>query len=86
MDSKFKFSYWFGGKFVEENVAIVYVGGMGRTFEVNPVDLCLKYLFNLGEMCVNSKIIEGLFYCVPGVPLKDVLRKILIEDDVFQLG
>ena len=59
---------------------------MGRTFDVDPVDLCLKYLMNLGEMCVNSKIIEGLFYCVPGLALKEDLRKIVVEDDAFQLG
>ncbi|CAO2817776.1 unnamed protein product [Amaranthus hypochondriacus] len=84
MDTKFTFYNWFGGKFVEKNAAVVYIGGMGRTFEFNPVDLCLKYLFNMGEMCVNSNLIEGLFYCVPGVPLKDGLRKILVEDDAFQ--
>ncbi|CAO2827724.1 unnamed protein product [Amaranthus hypochondriacus] len=86
MGSKLTFCYWFGGKFVEENGDVVYVGGMGRTFEVNPVDLCLKYLFNLGEMWVKSNLIEGLFYSVPGVPLKDGLRKILVEDDAFQLS
>ena len=86
MDNNFTFCYWFGGKFVEENDGVVYVGEMGRTFNADLVDLCLKYLMNLGEMCVKSKIIEGLFYCVPGRALKEGLRKIVAEDDAFQLG
>ena len=41
---------------------------------------------NLGEMCVDSKIIQGLFYCVSDMALKEGLRKIVVEDDAFQLG
>lgn len=58
---------------------------MGRTLVVDRLDICLNYVMNLAEKCIHIKIIEGLYYLVHGLAMKEGLRKI-VEDDVFQLG
>lgn len=83
MDEEFIFPFdavtvkiWHGGRFKNvSNGDLVYEGGVGRTFAVDPDEICYFYLIELGKKCGDYEI-EGVFYLIPGLNLTNGLRKV----------
>ena len=76
--------YWYGGKFKESiNGEIEYVGGFGRTFFVDPNDLCWDFIWALAEKCCLGMKIVDVNYLIPGQSLRDGLRKVDDEAGAF---
>ena len=65
---------------------MTYLGGMDRTFEVNPDNLCFDFLMSPAAKCIEQRYIEGLYYVKPGMTLKDGLRNVVREVGAFHLG
>uniref|UniRef100_A0A803M872 PB1-like domain-containing protein n=1 Tax=Chenopodium quinoa TaxID=63459 RepID=A0A803M872_CHEQI len=79
--------FWHGGvfKFVG-NGEMVYQGGKGATKQVDPDLLCYFDLLEMGKECGEVKVVEGLYYLIPGLSLSNGLRRIVNDSDVVELG
>ncbi|KAL2934028.1 Halomucin [Bienertia sinuspersici] len=74
--------FWHGGKF--KHVAtgeLIYIGGQGKTYEVDPDEFSYFDFIDLAKKCANYGVIEGLYYLLPGQGLLEGLRKV-VDDGV----
>uniref|UniRef100_A0A803MGQ6 PB1-like domain-containing protein n=1 Tax=Chenopodium quinoa TaxID=63459 RepID=A0A803MGQ6_CHEQI len=80
--------FWYGGRFkhVVGKEELVYMGGMGRTFQVAPDELCYWELVHFGKKCGDYSDIAGLYFLVPNLSLADGLRKITEDAEVLEMG
>uniref|UniRef100_A0A803N4Q7 PB1-like domain-containing protein n=1 Tax=Chenopodium quinoa TaxID=63459 RepID=A0A803N4Q7_CHEQI len=68
--------YWFGGSFkTVANRELVYVGGKGKTFNIDPDLLCWWWLEDFAKKCDGIGNIEFMYYLVSGLSLVNGLRK-----------
>ena len=56
----------YGGKFQESKGGIMYVGGFGRIFPIDPNCLSMEYLMNLTIKWNGDRGIESIYYLNPG--------------------
>lgn len=78
---------WHGGVFKNvANGALIYEGGRGRTFEVDPDELCYWDLIDLGKKCGEYRKIEGVSYLIPNLTLVNGLRKVINDKDCLELA
>uniref|UniRef100_A0A803LCE1 PB1-like domain-containing protein n=1 Tax=Chenopodium quinoa TaxID=63459 RepID=A0A803LCE1_CHEQI len=68
------------------NGELVYSGGEGRIFSVDPDELCYFDFIGMAKSCGQYKGIDGLFYLVPGMYLVDGIRKIGGDAEVIEMG
>ena len=63
MNSNICLKFRHGGKCKESiNGEIEYVGGFGRTFSIDPNDLCWDFIWELAQKCyLGKKIANKLF-------------------------
>ena len=87
MNSNICLKFWYGGKFKESiNGKIEYVGGFGRTFSVDPNDLCWDFIWELAEKCCLGKKIANVNYLIPGQSLRNGLRKVDDEAEALEMA
>ncbi|KAL2938836.1 Filamin A-interacting protein 1-like, partial [Bienertia sinuspersici] len=78
--------FWHGGGFkTVGNNDMVYKGGVGRNFVVDPDELCYWDLVEFGRKCGHDNV-QGMYYLVPGMSLENGLRKIIGDEEVLQMG
>ncbi|KAL2942915.1 Biosynthetic peptidoglycan transglycosylase [Bienertia sinuspersici] len=63
---------------------MVYKGGVGRNFFVDPDELCYWDLVEFGRKCGHDNV-QGMYYLVPGMSLENDLRKIIGDEEVLQM-
>uniref|UniRef100_A0A803N506 PB1-like domain-containing protein n=1 Tax=Chenopodium quinoa TaxID=63459 RepID=A0A803N506_CHEQI len=74
--------YWYGGSFkTSRNGTLVYEGGIGRTFSIDPDQLCWWWLEDFAKHC-GVENVEALLYLEPGEPLESGLRKVYSYNEV----
>ncbi|KAL2939828.1 Transposase for insertion sequence element IS1081 [Bienertia sinuspersici] len=78
--------FWHGGGFTTVgNNDMVYKGGVGRNFFVDPDELCYWDVVEFGRKCGHDNVL-GMYYLVPGMSLENGLRKIIGDEEVLQMG
>ncbi|KAL2934406.1 Nucleoprotein TPR [Bienertia sinuspersici] len=76
---------WHGGNFkTVGNSELVYMGGMGRCFSVDPDLLCYWDLLEFAKKCGYVSV-DTMYYLVPGLSLENGLRKIVGDEEVLQM-
>uniref|UniRef100_A0A803KXD8 PB1-like domain-containing protein n=1 Tax=Chenopodium quinoa TaxID=63459 RepID=A0A803KXD8_CHEQI len=79
--------FWHGGTFKTiRNGELVYMGGEGKSFDVDPDELCYFDLIEMAKKCGQYNAIDGLFYLVPGMYLVDGIRRIGGDAEVIEMG
>lgn len=58
---------------------------MGRTFPIDPDEICIWDLIELGRKCGDYTDQVRLFYLVPGMTLSTGLRKVYEDDEVLEM-
>ncbi|KAL2940963.1 Na(+)-translocating NADH-quinone reductase subunit F [Bienertia sinuspersici] len=77
---------WHGGKFkTDKNNNLSYVGGEGKTFEVDPDQLCGFFITDLAKRCGEYADVEGVYYLMPGMSLLEGLVKVFDDDEVRKM-
>ncbi|KAL2928284.1 Cytokine receptor-like factor 1 [Bienertia sinuspersici] len=77
---------WHGGKFkTNKNNNLSYVGGEGKTFEVDPDQLCGFFITDLAKSCGEYADVEGVYYLMPGMSLLEGLVKVFDDDEVRKM-
>ncbi|KAL2923150.1 Ribosome maturation factor RimP, partial [Bienertia sinuspersici] len=74
-----------GGFKTVGNNDMVYKGGVGRNFVVDPDELCYWDSVEFGRKCGHDNV-KGMYYLVPGMSLENGLRKIIGDEEVLQMG
>ncbi|KAL2935024.1 50S ribosomal protein L19 [Bienertia sinuspersici] len=78
--------FWHGGKFkTDKNNNLSYVGGEGKTFEVDPDQLCGFFITDLAKSCGQYADVEGVYYLMPGMSLLEGLVKVFDDDEVRKM-
>lgn len=79
--------YWHGGKFqVVKNGELVYLGGQGRTFQVNPDEMCFWGVHELACKSGNYSEVDKVYYKLDGKTLMEGLRCVENDAGVFEMG
>uniref|UniRef100_A0A803MQT9 PB1-like domain-containing protein n=1 Tax=Chenopodium quinoa TaxID=63459 RepID=A0A803MQT9_CHEQI len=75
---------WHGGVFeTGNNGQLCYRNGEGRTFSIDPDELCSFYLVELVMKCARyDGRIKGFLYLVPGLSMVDGLRKVTDDESI----
>uniref|UniRef100_A0A803L511 PB1-like domain-containing protein n=1 Tax=Chenopodium quinoa TaxID=63459 RepID=A0A803L511_CHEQI len=75
---------WHGGVFeTGNNGQLRYRNGEGRTFSIDPDELCSFYLVELVMKCAKyDGRIKGFLYLVPGLSMVDGLRKVTDDESM----
>uniref|UniRef100_A0A803KQL0 PB1-like domain-containing protein n=1 Tax=Chenopodium quinoa TaxID=63459 RepID=A0A803KQL0_CHEQI len=78
---------WHGGVFQQlDNGGLCYINGQGRTFSVDPDELCFFYLVELVMKCARyDGRIQGFLYLVPGLSMVDGLRKVTDDESMREM-
>uniref|UniRef100_A0A803MRN2 PB1-like domain-containing protein n=1 Tax=Chenopodium quinoa TaxID=63459 RepID=A0A803MRN2_CHEQI len=84
---KISLKMWHGGVFrTLENGTLCYMNGVGRTFNVDPDELCSFYLMELVMKCARyENRIKGFLYLVPGLSMVDGLRRVTDDDSMREM-
>lgn len=70
--------FWHGGKLtIVGNGQLIYMGEEGRTFTVDPNELCYFDLVELAKKSEQYNKIKGLYFLALGRTLVNGLRKIV---------
>ncbi|XP_021725070.1 uncharacterized protein LOC110692374 [Chenopodium quinoa] len=77
--------YWHGGLFKKHRNELVYYGGLGKTFDVDPDELCWWDLVDLAKNIGNYSKIDTLYYLIPGMSLESGLRKVYDDKEVLEM-
>ncbi|KAL2926865.1 putative NADPH dehydrogenase C5H10.04 [Bienertia sinuspersici] len=86
MDSIVSLKFWHGGTLKKNSVGLQYMGGTGKTFQVDADELCWWFLEQLVKKCGPYKSIETIYYLIPGESLDVGLRKVYDDDEVREMG
>ncbi|KAL2896636.1 Callose synthase 10 [Bienertia sinuspersici] len=87
MEGCITLKFWHGGRFkVDNKNKLCYVGGEGKTFKVDPDELCGFDLRQQAKSCGGYGNIEGLYYLVPGMCMNEGLKKVFTDDEVRRMG
>ncbi|KMT01670.1 hypothetical protein BVRB_9g211310 [Beta vulgaris subsp. vulgaris] len=87
MDEYVCLRFWHGGVFRKHKLGYLeYVGGEGKTFKVDPDELCWWFLVELVKKCGKYVGIEHIFYCIPGQNLDVGLRRVYNDKEVLEMG
>ncbi|KAL2906837.1 Protein FAR1-RELATED SEQUENCE 5, partial [Bienertia sinuspersici] len=87
MEGCITLKFWHGGWFkVDNKNKLCYVGGEGKTFKVDPDELCGFDLRQQAKSCGGYGDIEGLYYLVPGMCMNEGLKKVFTDDEVRRMG
>uniref|UniRef100_A0A803MD91 PB1-like domain-containing protein n=1 Tax=Chenopodium quinoa TaxID=63459 RepID=A0A803MD91_CHEQI len=78
---------WPGGVFKKlDNGGLCYMNGQGRTFIVDPNELCSFYLVELVKKCPRyDGRIQGFLYLVPGLGMVDALRRVTDDESMREM-
>ncbi|KAL2942639.1 Protocadherin-1, partial [Bienertia sinuspersici] len=76
-----------GGVFKEDLGGVLrYVGGKGKTFEVDPDHLCWWFLKELAESCGEYGEIQCIYYLNPNNSLAHGFTKVYDDEEVRRMG
>ncbi|KAL2928724.1 Replicase polyprotein 1a [Bienertia sinuspersici] len=79
--------FWHGGVFKEDLGGVLrYVGGKGKTFEVDPDHLCWWFLKELAESCGEYGEIQCIYYLNPNNSLAHGFTKVYDDEEVRRMG
>ncbi|KAL2928013.1 Leucine--tRNA ligase [Bienertia sinuspersici] len=79
--------FWHGGHFVDASTReLVYLSGRGRTFKFDPDELCYFDIMKNAKTCGDYASVAGLFYLIPGLGLREGLRKVVDDSSVREMG
>ncbi|KMS65583.1 hypothetical protein BVRB_034500, partial [Beta vulgaris subsp. vulgaris] len=78
--------FWHGGIFKKTGKGMEYIGGGGRTFPVDLDELCWFFLEDLAKKCGTYRVIDKIFYLIPGKTLDDGLRIVYRDKEVLEMG
>ncbi|KAL2925814.1 UDP-N-acetylglucosamine--N-acetylmuramyl-(pentapeptide) pyrophosphoryl-undecaprenol N-acetylglucosamine transferase [Bienertia sinuspersici] len=79
--------FFHGGTFKKgKNGVWVYTGGLCRTFEVDPDELCWFYLKELVEKYGASTDALKIYYLMPGIDFVSGLRSVYDDNEVRTVG
>ncbi|KAL2925350.1 Leucine--tRNA ligase [Bienertia sinuspersici] len=79
--------FWHGGHFVDASTReLVYLSGRGRTFKFDPDELCYFDIMKNAKTCGDYASVAGLFYLIPGLGLREGLRKVVDDSSVSEMG
>ncbi|KAL2900176.1 putative cell division protein WhiA [Bienertia sinuspersici] len=74
---------WHGGMFKKMGSGLKYIGGQGRTFEVDSDELCWFYLVELAKKCGDYCTIDQIYYVKPDAEtLEKGLTRVFSDDEV----
>ncbi|KAL2924184.1 Collagen alpha-1(XXVII) chain [Bienertia sinuspersici] len=75
-----------GGTFKRNSTGLQYIGGMGKTFQLDADELCWWFLQQLVKKCGDYASVERIFYLNPGESLDGGLRKVYSDNEVREMG
>ncbi|KAL2902051.1 Antiviral helicase SKI2 [Bienertia sinuspersici] len=79
--------FWHGCVFKEDLGGVLrYVGGKGKTFEVDPDHLCWWFLKELAESCGEYGEIQSIYYLNPSNSLAHGFTKVYDDEEVRRMG
>lgn len=74
--------FWHGGLFKSTKNGTAYVGGEGKTYPVDPDELCWFFLEEMAKECGGYRKIEMIYYLKPGCSLDDGLKRVYDDAEV----
>ena len=61
------------------------MGGKGRTFHVDPSELCWFWLEKMAKECEPYMKIDEIYYLIPGKSLYERLRRVYNDKEVLEM-